>query len=93
MAEQQPQGDDVLTKVAKTVGTALGTVASVASEITGGNDEAAQPSSARTQAPAKQTKPERRQSALANPAQARARERMKAKRAKHRRKLHRKTKG
>jgi hypothetical protein len=93
MAEQQPEGDDVLTKVAKTVGAALGTVASAASEIIGGNEEPAQAASGRAQAPAKRSKPERPQNASANPPQARARERMKAKRAKHRRKLHRKTRG
>jgi hypothetical protein len=86
MAEQESQSDDVLTKVAKTVGTALGTVASATSEIVGGKDDQPQATAAR-----KKSKP--RQSASANPAQSRARERMKAKRAKHRRKLHRKTKG
>ena len=86
MAEQESQGEDVLTKVAKTVGTALGTVASAASEIAGAKEDKAPLAGQRK-------KPERQQRTSENPTQARARERMKAKRTKHRRKLHRKTKG
>jgi len=92
MAEEQPQGNDVLTKVAETVGTALGTVASAASKIVGSNDNPAPEAAGHTPAPAKRTKSDRRQD-TSNAPQTRARERMKAKRAKHRRKLHRKTKG
>ncbi len=85
MANQEPEGNDVLTKVAKTVGTALGTVAAAASEIGGGKPEPAEQ-------PA-QKKGSKRASSASNDAQARAQQRKKAKRTKHRRKLHRKTAG
>jgi hypothetical protein len=79
--DEKSQGDDVLTKVARRVGTALGAVTSAAAEIVGDKDD-------RTQ-----TNKNPRQENRGNKTQARQRERMKAKRAKHRRKLHRKTKG
>jgi hypothetical protein len=83
MANQESESNDVLTKVARTVGAALGTVASAAAEISGSKPEdAAQPAQSKS-----------RKRASTNDAQARAHERMKAKRAKHRRKLHRKTAG
>ena len=84
--EQTPQ-DDVLTKVARGVGTALGTVASVASaaaDMVAGKDE--------SPAPARRASGGRAPS-QENSVQARQRERMKAKRTRHRRKLHRKTRG
>ena len=79
----QPEQDNVLTKVARTVGSALGTVAGVASEVTGGKSDEAEA------APAKKSK----KNAPAADAAERARRQKKAKRAKHKRKLHRKTRG
>jgi hypothetical protein len=91
MAKQEPKDDDVLTKVARTLGTALGTVASAAAEITGSEPEPAPKPERATQPPAAEGR--KAASLASNTAHERAQAQKKAKRAKHKRKLHRKTAG
>ena len=88
MAKQEPKDDDVLTKVARTVGTALGTVASAAAEITGSEPEpaAAKPERA-MQRPAAEGR--KRASSASDAVHGRAQAQKKVKRAKHKRKLQR----
>ncbi len=82
MADEQSQQDDTLTKVARTVGTAVGTVAGLASKITGGNTAESRPSGGRQP-----------RNAAAASAMQRAQQKKKDKRLKHKRKLHRRTRG
>jgi hypothetical protein len=87
--EQQPQ-DSTLNKVARTVGSALGTVASTVSNLTG--DEAQQAGTKSGQS----TKGKQQPTASAKPMDERARrrhEKLKEKRAKHRRRMHNKARG
>jgi hypothetical protein len=91
MADEKPEQEGTLNKVARTVGTALGTVASTVNEIVGDTptEEVAAPKPS-GRAPAKRA---RKESTTKDQRAVRARERMKEKRAKHHRKLHRKTRG
>ena len=91
MADEKPEHENTLNKVARTVGSALGTVASTVGGIVGenptGHANASNPSGEAS------AKAGRVPSGLTDPRAVRAHERMKEKKAKHRRKLHRKTRG
>jgi hypothetical protein len=104
MANQYPEQDDTLTKVARTVGSALGAVASKVNGLVG-DDAGESPSqqaeslNARSTSPAKNSPGKKSGSAgkksqpPASNQSSRAQEQKKTKRDKHRRKLHRKTRG
>jgi hypothetical protein len=83
MASEEPDRDNAITKAAPTAGAASGAVASKAADFGGAKSDAAPGGSAR--------KP--RKDSTASDRNLRAQEQKRAKRAKHRRKLHRKTRG
>lgn len=83
MTSEEPDQDNAVTKVASTVGSASGTVASKAADFVGARSDAAPGGSAK--------KPKK--DSAASDQDLRAQEQKRAKRAKHRRKLHRKTRG
>lgn len=83
MADEKSEQPDVLEKVARTVGSALGTVVSAAEDLTKAKGNQAEGSSPRNSA---------RQKSIASAAQ-KAHDKTKAKRDKHRRKLRQKTRG
>jgi hypothetical protein len=101
MAGEEADQDSTLTKVARTVGSALGTVASKVTDAVGAkpeepSDDQVKPSKespkepkAATKAPAKKSAPRK----AATDQKDKALAQKKAKRAKHKRKLGRKTRG
>ena len=97
MADEKPGQENTLNKVARTVGTALGTVASTVNGIVGDHTDApatdSKPVAASKPSAAAPAKRARKQSKPSDSRAVRAGERVKEKRAKHRRKLHRKTRG
>lgn len=91
VADEKPEQENTLNKVARTVGSALGTVASKVNGIVG--DNAGAPESGAKPAATTPAKRARKKSSANDAHAVRASERVKEKRAKHRRKLHRKTRG
>lgn len=86
MSEKEPEEENTLVKVARTVGSALGTVASKAGEVVGTRSDDA--------APTPERKGKKGKKVMATPdLQLKAREKKKSKRAKHKRKLGRRTGG
>ena len=105
MADQKPKQDDVLTTVARTVGTALAKVASAASNVTRGKSQAskgaprkaattrsAAPKATRASRPAIGSKSTGAKKKTASAPQ-RAQQKKKIKRAKHKHAIRRKTAG
>jgi type IV secretory pathway TrbL component len=90
MADEKPDQENALNKVARTVGTALGTVASTVNGMVGDNapDPATGSKSSAGAPPQRAGK-----KSAAGDRVTRAHDLVKEKRAKHRRKLHRKTRG
>ena len=94
MADQTGKQDDVLTTVARTVGKALAKVASAASSVTHEKPAPRKSAPAKAQpasTPAKSRKPAKKTVTASAPA--RAQQKKKIKRAKHKRALGRKTAG
>lgn len=91
MADRTGKQDDVLTTVARTVGTALAKVASVASSVT--REKPAPRKSAPAKAQRASTPAKSRKLAKKASAPARGQQKKKIKRAKHKRALGRKTAG
>jgi hypothetical protein len=101
MAGEEADQDSTLTKVARTVGSALGTVASKVTDAVGAKPEeseqdqakapegSAKETKAAVKAPAKKSAPKK----AATSKNEKALAQKKAKRAKHKRKLGRKTRG
>ena len=90
MADEKPEQNNTLNKVARSVGSALGTVASTVNNIVGEHSAEKAP----TKLPGKGSPGRPRVVKGESDERAvRAHDRLKEKRSKHRRKLHRKTRG
>lgn len=91
MADEKDEQENTLNKVARSVGSALGAAASAVEGIMGESTGSDAPAPQRSKEPA--AAHARGKSGMTDQRAVRAHERQKEKRAKHRRKLHRKTRG